>query len=432
MGYTFPETFDDPESLERQKETFFAILQGDQRESRVPWDEAAAAAASGSGSGVGGAGGWGWADEEIQIPKHHLPAPQTDDLLPSESHSSYPFGRPYLAASGQHPRASTLKHTPRTWLAEAKAWNGITSDRTKSATATTAQASAVGAAGDGTHPSKSSLDTLPAYLSSKQAIDRIPHLTTTSWPFSPAGPGQFNWKSILSSRQADIAAQGALRDQMSLLERETWCELALDQLLPRGEREVDPLSPSARRAGKRLRLDAEQSSQQQQHQSSAAFFTQVEADLGAFEAQLRATYGDDGEDEGDGAGDEDEDGADSDGDAADDDEDITPKPHDDATAGAAEDGEDDEDAATGRVAEMKASRHLKRLLAASMARRPQSSTTYTTPTPAQDTEELRNLLLSLRLKKGVRAAGGAAHGPGSSQSVFLRRAAAAAAAQVGQ
>lgn len=53
MGYSFPETFDDPESLERQKEVYFGLLQGSLRPGRVPWAE------GGHGSG----NDWGWADE---------------------------------------------------------------------------------------------------------------------------------------------------------------------------------------------------------------------------------------------------------------------------------------------------------------------------------------------------------------------------------
>lgn len=54
MGYAFPETYDDPDTLQQQKETYFGMLQGSVRAGRLPWD-----------GGLNGSSGdpWGWADE---------------------------------------------------------------------------------------------------------------------------------------------------------------------------------------------------------------------------------------------------------------------------------------------------------------------------------------------------------------------------------
>lgn len=343
---------------------------------------------------------------EVKVPLSHLPPPPTDDLLPSEAHSSYPFGRPYLAVSGQHPRASTLKPTPRTWMAEAKAWNGV------------AAATSGGDHQNSNNNKSSASDDLPAYLASKQAIHSVPNLASASsttpdvaWPFVPFGPGQLNWRSVLSQRHVDAQRQKAYSDATSLLQRDAWYELALEELLPRGgttaakrsRRRPHPALHSSNGKSKfDLAAETDASSS-----SLTAFYAEAEREMALFEAQLKDSYGGGGQD-GDSS-------TSSDGDDREEDVDDDGTDEDEYDEDDADEDADDDDDFPGQSAERKASKQLKRLLAAGGAapapRHPAKTATAMTTTAA-GTDELHGLLTSLQLKRAGSGASGSSSGGG--------------------
>ncbi|CAO1629036.1 unnamed protein product [Sympodiomycopsis kandeliae] len=368
IGYNFPETFDDPEVLQAQKDAFLEVVQGSQRSLRFPWYEAQEGQQQSS---------YGWDQEDIHVPQRHLPAPETDDVLPSEAHSSYPFGRPYLRPSGQQHRASTLKHTHRPWLSEANQWNGI---------GASSNASTSGRVGGGTREALSKpLTSLPPYLVKKQALNSIPH-PTSSWPFRPSGPGPIlNWKSILSTRQTDSP-----QDDSSLLSKPAWFELGLEELLPRGK-EANPLTLKRKR------------------KNSSALSGPEEELIAACEEALIAQYGpndddfDDDENEEEGSDDEEKD-----------------NPQED----------DAEMEVMGNKAEERATRQVNRafLHTGTGGDRRQSSSSGAVLSRSDHTDELRKLLASMRLKSANAGTSHLGRSAGGG-SVFLQRARRAREAQ---
>lgn len=162
---------------------------------------------------------------EIRVSPNAFPDTHTEDLLPSETHSSYPFGRPFHRPSSLHPRASLPKYSARPQLTEAALWNGVIQPSSGAAPTDPSP-------GGGTDDALSQpLLDLPLYLQKRILTSTLP--ASPAWPFPNFGPGRSHWDAVLDPRFVAHARIECTRD--------AWLELGLDELLPRG-REQDPLA----------------------------------------------------------------------------------------------------------------------------------------------------------------------------------------------
>lgn len=206
--YRFPEMYNDAAYANRKWRKHISLVQGNHEEHGGRW---------------GGEERWNWDEEEIPVPHHLLlHNPQSEDLLPSEMHSSYPFGRPYHRPSSLHPQASMPRHTTRPHLTEAALWNGLLSTNNSHNSDPTP-------GGGKDENLVEPLEELPVYLQRRMQVSQVS--AAPDWPFVKYGPGRSKWDAVLNPTFVEEAKEGL---------RDSWQELALETLLPTGK-EMDPL-----------------------------------------------------------------------------------------------------------------------------------------------------------------------------------------------
>ncbi|PWN24027.1 hypothetical protein BCV69DRAFT_279931 [Microstroma glucosiphilum] len=236
-GYRFPETYNDAEYTKRMRNLKMQGVQG---------GEDHPAAVQGGDDRWGGEEPWAWSQEEVLLQPHLLSQlAQSEDLLPSEIHPAYPFGRPFPTRPATlHPRASLPKRgtvggtgsTSRQLMVEAALWNGLIEGNNFGEAG---GAGGVGSSGDdptaacpggGSDAALSQpLLRLPAYLQTRSALGPASTASSSSWPFTRAGPGRSGWDAILNPR-FDHLSRAIKSDQ----DEDGWLEADLESLFPKG------------------------------------------------------------------------------------------------------------------------------------------------------------------------------------------------------
>lgn len=246
-GYRFPETYNDAEYTKRMRNLRIQGVQG---------GEDHPATAQAGDDRWGGEEPWTWSQEEVLLQPHLLSQlAQSEDLLPSEIHPAYPFGRPFPARPATlHPRASLPKRgtvggtgsTSRQLMVEAALWNGLIEGNNFGEGG---GAGGVGSSGDdptAACPGGGSdaalaqpLLRLPAYLQSRSALGPASNASSSGWPFTRAGPGRSGWDAILNPR-FDHLSRAMKRDE----DEDGWLEADLESLFPKGRERHPPLHAS--------------------------------------------------------------------------------------------------------------------------------------------------------------------------------------------